>query len=91
MSDGKAVPATFAKVVVYSKETLVKNSERSIDTDWEVISLIASPVENEPMNPVTMMRNMKGKPGGSQVNYSAEELIEAIDFWSKYTKVKPNE
>lgn len=89
MSEGKAMPANYAKVVVYSKETLAENSERSIDTDWEVVSLIASPVENEPMNPVTMMRNMKGKPGGSQVNYSAQELVDAIDFWSKHTKVRP--
>ena len=89
MSEGEAIPASFAKVVVYSKETLAENKENSGDADWEVVSLVASPVENEPMNPVTMMRNMKGKPGGSQVNYSTEELLDSIEFWSKHTKVKP--
>ena len=89
MSEGEAIPASFAKVVLYSKETLAENNEQSAETDWELVSLLASPVENEPMNPVTMMRNMKGKPGGSQVNYSTEELLDAIDFWSKHTKVKP--
>lgn len=89
MSEGEAIPASFAKVVLYSKETLAENREQSGDSDWELVSLLASPVENEPMNPVTMMRNMKGKPGGSQVNYSTDELLDAIEFWSKHTKVKP--
>jgi uncharacterized protein DUF3228 len=89
MSEGEAIPASFAKVVLYSHETLAENNEQSANTDWELVSLIASPVEDEPMSPVTMMRNMKGKPGGSQVSYSAEELVNAIEFWSKHTKVKP--
>ena len=81
--------AKFAKVVLYSADTLGKNNERSADTDWEVVSLIASPVENEPMDPVTMMRNMRGKPGGSQVNYTADQLLDSIEFWSKHVKLSP--
>jgi hypothetical protein len=86
---GEAQPAQFAKVVLYSADTLGKNNERSIDTDWEIVSLIASPVENEPMDPVTMMRNMRGKPGGTPVEYSADQLLDAIEFWSKHTKLSP--
>lgn len=88
---GDAQPAKFAKVVLYSADTLGKNNERSIDTDWEIVSLIASPVENEPMDPVTMMRNMRGKPGGTPVNYSADQLLDAIEFWSKHTKLSPGQ
>ncbi len=86
---GQAEPAKFAKVVLYSAETLGKNRERSTSTDWEVVSLIASPVENEPMDPVTMMRNMRGKPGGTQVNYTTDQLLDAIEFWSTHTKLSP--
>jgi hypothetical protein len=88
---GQAEPAKFAKVVLYSADTLGKNDERSTDRDWEVVSLLASPVENEPMDPVTMMRNMRGKPGGTQVNYTADQLLDAIDFWSKHTKLSPGQ
>jgi len=84
---GPAQPAQFAQVVLYSKETLGKNDERSRPNDWEIVTIIASPVENEPMDPVTMMRNMRGKSGGTQVNYSADQLLDSIDFWSKHTKV----
>lgn len=86
-AEGEARPANFAQVVLYSKETLGKNDERSRRADWEVVSIIASPVANEPMDPVTMMRNMRGKAGGSQVNYTAEQLLDSIDFWSRHVKV----
>jgi len=84
---GEAQPANFAQVVLYSKDTLGKNDERSRMTDWEIVTIIASPVENEPMDPVTMMRNMRGKAGGTQVNYTAEQLLDSIDFWSRHAKV----
>jgi hypothetical protein len=84
---GKPQPASFAQVVLYSHKTLAKNQEDSRPTDWEVISLVASPVENEPMDPVTMMRNMRGKAGGTQVNYTTEQLLDSIDFWSRHAKV----
>ena len=86
-AEGAARPADFAQVVLYSRETLGKNDERSRSTDWEVVSIIASPVENEPMDPVTMMRNMRGKSGGTQVDYTAEQLLDSIEFWSRHVKV----
>lgn len=84
---GQAQPAQFAKVVCYSHATLAKNQESSRPSDWEIVTIIASPVENEPMDPQTMMRNMRGQAGGTQVNYSAEELLDSIDFWSRHVKV----
>lgn len=87
--NGSAAPANFARVVLYSAATLAENNERQAHTDWEVVALLASPVENEPMDPVTMMRNMRGKPGGSQVDYSAEQLLDSIEFWSKHVKLAP--
>jgi hypothetical protein len=84
---GPAQRAKFAQVILYAKDTLGKNNERSRDTDWEIVSLVASPVEKEPMDPVTMMRNMRGKAGGTQVNYTAEQLLDSVDFWSTHAKL----
>jgi hypothetical protein len=86
-AQGQAQPAAYASVVLYSKDTLGKNGERSTKADWELVSIIASPVENEPMDPVTMMRNMRAKAGGTQVDYTADQLLDAIEFWSKHAKV----
>ena len=88
-SAGEAQPARHAQVILYSRDTLGKNDERSREADWEVVSLVASPVENEPMDPVTMMRNMRGKAGGTEVKYSAEQLLDSIDFWSRHVKIQP--
>jgi len=41
------------------------------------------------MDPVTMMRNMRGKSGGTLVTYTAEQLLEAIEFWSNHVRVLP--
>jgi hypothetical protein len=88
-AEGQPQPAKFAQVVLYSRDTLGKNDENSRSTDWEIVTLIASPVENEPMDPVTMMRNMRGKAGGTQVNYTADQLLDSIDFWSRHVKLQP--
>ena len=73
----------------YMEITLGKNGERSTNADWEIVTIIASPVENEPMDPVTMMRNMRGKSGGTLVTYTAEQLLDAIEFWSNHVRVMP--
>ena len=86
-AEGPAQPAQFAQVVLYSKATLESSRETLPPSDWEVVSVVASPVENEPMDPVTMMRNMKGKAGGSQVDYPQEQILDSIDFWSRHVKV----
>lgn len=82
-------PAAFASVVLYHKDTLGKNGERSTKADWEIVTIIASPVESEPMDPVTMMRNMRGKSGGTLVTYTAEQLLDSIEFWSNHVRVMP--
>ncbi len=81
-----AEPARFAEVVLYSHDTLAKNNEATSNADWEVVSLVASPVKDEPMSPVTMMRNMREKPGGTKVTYTADQLLDSIEFWSHHAK-----
>jgi hypothetical protein len=79
----------FASVVLYNKDTLTENGgKRSTDCEWEIVCLLASPVEKEPMSPLVMARNMLEKPGGTKSTYTAQEFAEAIYYWSQRVKVK---
>ena len=70
-------------MVLYSAETLTENDgTRSGDFDWEVVCLLAGAAQTEPMDPLTMARNMLEKPGGTYAPYTAQEFAEAIYFWS---------
>ena len=79
----------FVKVVLYSVEALLENDgTRSTDADWEVVAIIASPFENEPMHPLAMARNFLEKVGGTKSHYTAQEFAEAIYYWSQRVKVR---
>jgi len=83
-AEGEPEPVRYAGVVLYSAETLLENGgERSGPWDWEVVCLLASPVPDEPMDPVTMARNMLGRPGGTPCRYTAEQFAEAVWYWSR--------
>lgn len=82
-ADGEREPAVHASVVMYSAETLQENDgQRSGDFDWEVVCLIAGVVAEEPMDPLTMARNMLEKPGGTYCAYTAEQYAESIWYWA---------
>jgi hypothetical protein len=82
-AEGPREDAQYASVVLYSAETLEENDgSRSGDYDWEVVCLIAGPEPDEPMDPLTMARNMLEKPGGTYCHYSAEQFAEAVWYWS---------
>jgi hypothetical protein len=87
-AEGTREPADFASVVLYSAETLLENDGvRSGDFDWEVVCLIAGPEAEEPMDPLTMARNMLEMPGGTYCHYSAEQFAEAVWYWSSRANV----
>ena len=89
-ADAEPEPARFASVVLYSAETLLENGgERTCDTDWEIVAIQASSVVDEPMNPVTMARNLMAEPGGTPCEYTARELAEAILYWSRHCNALP--
>jgi len=82
-AQGPREEPVFASVVLYSAETLQENNgSRSGDFDWEVVCLLAGAAETEPMDPLTMARNMLEKPGGTYAPYSAQEFAESIYYWS---------
>lgn len=85
-------PIHFAKIVVYSKEALVAdNGKRSTDCEWEIVSLIASEIMEQPMHMIAMARNFLGKDGGTRVNYTPEQFAESIWYWTQHCNVKKAE
>ena len=89
-ADAAPEPAGHASAVLYSAATLLENGgERSGDCDWEIVAIQASPVADEPMNPVTMARNFLAEPGGTPCDYSAREFAEAILYWSRHCNALP--
>lgn len=72
-------PAKFCSIVCYSVEALLENKgTRTTDDEWEIVAVLASNVETEPMPPLTMARNFLEKTGGTKSVYTALEFAEAI-------------
>lgn len=83
-AEGVREPVLHAGVVLYSAATLQENGgTRSTDCDWEIVCLLAGPLEVEPMDPLTMARNFLEKTGGTFAEYSAREFAESIWYWSR--------
>ena len=79
----------YVDIVLYSADALTENGgERSTNRDWEIVCVIASPVENEPMEPLTLARNFLEKPGGTKSTYTAQQFAESIYYWSQKIRVK---
>lgn len=77
-------PATYVDVVCYSAAALEENEgDRSSDTEFEIVAILARNEEIEPMSPLVMARNFLEKPGGTKSEYSAQEFAEAIYYWSQ--------
>jgi len=80
---GEKQPAKHADIVLYRKDVLAEDNDRSSDADWEIISINAYGEENPPMHPLTMARNFLHKKGGTKAKYTAEEFANAIWYWSQ--------
>ncbi len=91
LARGPREEARHAYAVLYSAEALRENGgRRSGDFDWEIVALVASPVDEEPMNPLTMARNFLEKPGGTFCDYTARAFAEAIYYWSRRASALEN-
>jgi hypothetical protein len=76
-------PPRWAGVVLYSAAALGENAgRRSSEADWEVVCLLAGEAADEPMDPLTMARNLLEKPGGTFAPYTARQFAESIYYWS---------
>lgn len=88
-----APKAEYLVVVLYSKEQLDKErkeGEEEFEGDWGVVAILAQmSSKEEPMKPITMMRNALGiEEGGSGVPIDRDAYKKSVEFWSKNATVK---
>ncbi|MGD9546080.1 MAG: DUF3228 family protein [Candidatus Krumholzibacteriia bacterium] len=92
LAEGPREAVAHAGVVLYSRDVLLENGgTRSGDDDWEIVCLLAGPMENEPMDPLTMARNMLAMPGGTPCAYTAEQFAEAVWYWAGRAAAMPED
>lgn len=87
--NGTKSPSMLTKIVLYSHATLMEDNDASSDSEWEIISINCEiSEEGSPMRPVTMMRNQRHYEGGTTAEYTVEEYMTAIEFWSTHALYK---
>ena len=77
-------------VVVYRADVLEEDNDRSSNADWEIVTVLANPGEEDiPMNPGTLMANHFHIDGGTSTKMSPEEFEVALGksflFWKSHT------
>jgi hypothetical protein len=95
--------ADYLIIVVYSREQLEKEFEAQSlndtfdekfdldpDSAWGVVAILGQTHQNEePMQPITMMRNALGiNEGGSGVSIDREKYLASVEFWKNNAIVK---
>lgn len=91
--DVKPPRAKFLCIVLYSAAQL-KKENTIIDGDYGIVGILGQ-MENreEPMQPITMLRNELGvKHGGSGAKIDQDGYEKSVEFWQKHAtvKVKPD-
>ncbi|HAL50431.1 TPA: DUF3228 domain-containing protein [Candidatus Uhrbacteria bacterium] len=93
----KAPQAEWLDIILYNREALEEeadqtpNMERDVpDAEWGIVSINAglNPAE-DPMPPITMMRNALGKEeGGSGVALNREAYLASVEFWNNHAMIR---
>lgn len=92
----EAPQAKVITTILYSKAQ-IEAEERSrgdkdfvFDSEWGIVSVMAQMTYGEePMTPITMMRNALGKEeGGSGVPLNTRDYIKAAEYWNIHAIVK---
>lgn len=86
---GNAPLAKYLCLVLYNKEQLAKEGT-DIDADWGVVAILGQlHDEEEPMTPITMMRNALGvDEGGSGKSLDREAYKKSVEFWNTHATIK---
>lgn len=84
-----APKAKFLGLVLYSKEQLEKEGT-PIEADWGVVAILGQRhSDEEPMPPITAMRNALGVgEGGSGVPLDRGAYLKSVEFWNTHATVK---
>lgn len=87
--DGVESPrAKYLCLVLYNKEQ-IKKEGNDIDADFAIVAILGQMGDKEePMPPITMMRNALGiQEGGSGVPINKEEYLKSVEFWESHAIV----
>lgn len=83
---GKKIPAVSVYIVLYRHDVLAENNENETDAEWEVVSVNASPTEDEPPIPTgALIANHLKLSGGTDTKMSDAEFVvllrKSVEFW----------
>lgn len=89
----EGVEAPLAKcldIILYSREHLLTEGDDIGDAEWGIVCINAGMrPEEDPMPPITMMRNALGiAEGGSGVPLNREAYEQSVAFWSTHAVVR---
>ena len=84
-----APKAKYLCLVLYSREQLAKE-DTIIDAEWGIVSILGQlHNKEEPMTPMTAMRNALGvDEGGSGVPLDRKAYQRSVEFWNTHVAVK---
>ena len=92
---GEKLPAKFCTAILYSSELLEETQQNDHTGCWELISLNASLIEDEPMTPATLMANHFDKDGGTDDKMSdtffVEKLAQSYQYWWNKANFVPSQ
>jgi hypothetical protein len=75
----------FVTFVLYHKDVLAEDDDRSTDSEWELIAIKARMTKKEePMDPYTMARNFLHLKGGTKGDFTAQQFAESIVYWNSH-------
>lgn len=82
--------AKYLCLVLYNKEQLAKEETDIGDANWGIVAILGQLHNNEePMTPVTAMRNALGiDEGGSGVPLDRKAYLRSVEFWDTHAAVK---
>jgi hypothetical protein len=73
---GKKIPAKQVDIILYRHDVLAENDEQSAETDWEIISINASPTEEEVPIPMgALIANHLELSGGTATKMTDAEFV----------------
>lgn len=83
---GKKIPAKSVWVVLYNHDVLIEKNENESEAEWEVVSVNASPTEDEPPIPTgALIANHLGLSGGTDTKMSDADFVsllrKSVEFW----------
>lgn len=83
---GKKLPAKSVWIVLYNHSVLIEKNENESEAEWEIVSINASPTDEEPPIPTgALIANHLELSGGTSTNMTDSEFVsllrKSMEFW----------